>query len=126
MHKPESNHYSGFIYNGDDVEYLCSSSSNGFINIWDLYNKKITKIIRIIDVYLNHIIQWNRKYIIVVDYDNYNFKIINSENNYIIEIKGQHTNSDICVKKVFHPIYGESLLSGSKDGTIKFNSNLVF
>ena len=119
IHKPESNHYSGFIYNGDDVDYLCSSSSNGFINIWDLYNKKITKIIRVIDTFLNHIIQWNRKYIIVADYDNYNFKIINSENNNIIEIKGQHTNSVICVKKVNHPIYGESLLSGSKDGTIK-------
>ena len=31
----ESNHYSGFIYNIDNNDYLCSSSTNGYINIWN-------------------------------------------------------------------------------------------
>ena len=41
IHEPESDHFSGFIYNRNNNDYLCSSSYNGYINIWDLYNKKI-------------------------------------------------------------------------------------
>ena len=41
INEPEENHFSGFIYYKDNNDYLCSSSSNGYINIWDLYNKNI-------------------------------------------------------------------------------------
>ena len=40
---PEDNHFSGFLFNKDNNDYLCSSSSIGYINIWDLYNKSIYK-----------------------------------------------------------------------------------
>ena len=36
MHQPEGDHYSEFIYNIDNNDYFCSSSYNGYINIWDL------------------------------------------------------------------------------------------
>jgi len=35
--EPEESHFSGFIYNKDNNDYLCSSSKNGYTNIWDLY-----------------------------------------------------------------------------------------
>ena len=73
--KPEDSHYSGFLYFKNENDYLFSSSRNGYINIWDLYNKKIYK---------------------------------------TINIDGLK-----CVKKVNHPIYGESLLTSGKDKTIK-------
>ncbi len=47
MHKPESSHYSGIIYNRYNNDYLISSSENGFINIWDLYNRSIFNFIKI-------------------------------------------------------------------------------
>ena len=118
--EPETDHFSGFIYNKDNNDYLCSSSFNGYINIWDLYNKKIFKIINTNKCKLAHIIQWNEKYIIVADVNNKSFKIIDLEENKIIsDIGGQHTDEVKCIKKVYHPIYGESLLSSSDDKTIK-------
>ena len=69
---------------------------------------------------LEHIIKWNNKYIIVADCWNKSFKIIDLEENKIIsDIKGQHTDEVKCVKKINHPIYGESLLSTRDDNTIK-------
>ena len=120
IQEPEHNHYSGFIYNRDDIDYLCSSSQNGFINIWDLYNKNIFKIINTNKCQLFHIIEWDNKYIIVVDSCNISFKIIDMQIYKVIsEIKGQHIEYAISVKKIYHPIYGNSLLSVAIDKTIK-------
>ena len=56
INEPEDNHFSGFIYNKENNDYLCSSSNNGYINIWDLYNKKIFKVIDTKGCELSHII----------------------------------------------------------------------
>ena len=117
--EPEDNHFSGFIYYKDNNDYLCSSSSNGYINIWDLYNKKIYKTINTNGCKLAHIIEWNKKYIIVADYNNKSFKIIDIDNNSIYNINPEHKDKLICVKKINHPKYGESLLSAASDKTIK-------
>jgi len=66
-----------------------------------------------------HIIQWNNKYIIVADYNNKCFKIINIENKIIKDIEKQNNDKVICIKKIYHPKYGESLLSALCDNTIK-------
>ena len=121
IHKPENDHYSGFIYNRNNNDYLCSSSSNGYINIWDLSNKKIFKIINTNKCVLTYIIEWDNKYIIASDYNNKSFKIINIDENKIIsDIGGQHKDKVVCIKKIYHPIYGESLLSCGNDKYIKF------
>ena len=118
--EPEDNHYSGFIYEKDNNDYLCSSSTNGYINVWDLYNKKIFKIIDTDGCKLFRIIKWNNKYIIVADFNNKSFKIIDLEEYKIIsDISGQHTKVVVCIKKIYHPIYGESLLSAGNDSIIK-------
>ena len=120
IQNPETDHFSGFIYNKNNNEYLCSSSDNGYINIWDLYNKKIFKIINTNKCKLAHIIEWNNKYIIVADANNKSFKIIDlDENKIIFDIGRQHTDEVISIKKIYHPIYGESLLSCGDDKYIK-------
>ena len=106
IQEPEDNHLSGFIYNLDNKDYLCSSSYNGYINIWDLFNKSIHKIISTNDCVLCHIIQWNNKYSIVADYDNKSFKIIDFEKGQVVkDIKGEHTDKVPCIKKIYHPLY---------------------
>ncbi len=118
--KDEESHFSGFIYEKDNNDYLCSSSDNGYINIWDLYNKKLFKVFHIKNCIFAHIIKWNNKYIIVADYNNKSFKIIDlEEKNKIYDINSQHKDALICIKKVYHPFYGESLLSAAYDKTIK-------
>ena len=120
IQEPEDNHLSGFIYNSDNKDYLCSSSYNGYIHLWDLFNKSIYKIISTNDCVLCNIIQWNNKYSIVDDYDNKSFKIIDFEKGQVVkDIKGEHTDKVPCVKKLYHPLYGESLLSAGQDNTIK-------
>jgi len=119
INEPEDYHNSGFIYSIDNNDYLCNSSINGYINIWDLYNKNIFKVINTNNCYLMHIIQWSNKYIITANYNNNTFKIINLENGAIKDIKNQHTYSVICIKKIYHPNYGESLLSAGEDNAIK-------
>ena len=48
------------------------------------------------------------------------FKIIDlEENKTICDINGQHTGKLVCIKKMYHPLYGESLLSAANDNTIK-------
>ena len=119
IQEPEDYHYGGCIINKENDEYLVSSSFNGYINIWDLYNKKIFRIINTDKCYLSSVTQWNNEYIIVADYDKKSLKIIDIEQNKIIcNIKRQYSDRIISIKKVFHPIYGESLLSSSKDGVI--------
>ena len=120
--KPETDHFSGFIYNKDNNDYLCSSSYNGYINIWDLYNKNIFKVIDIKECKLAHIIEWNKKYIIVANYNNKLIKIIDIEKDLITDIKSGHTKDLTCIKKINHPIYGESLLTAADDKIVKLCS----
>ena len=120
IHEPETDHFSGFIYNRNNNDYLCSSSYNGYINIWDLYNKNIFKTIDTNNCKLAHIIEWSNKYILVAEF-NKSFKIIDLDENKIISnIEGQYTDKVTCIKKIYHPIYGESLLSCGQDKCIKF------
>ena len=116
---PEGYHYSGVLYYKDNKDYLCSSSTNGYLNIWDLYEKKIYKIINTNGSNLAHVINWNNKYIIAVDINKKSFKIIEIENNSIYDIKNDNKHKLYCIKKVNHPIYGESLLSVTNDKVIK-------
>ena len=41
------------------------------------------------------------------------------EKKNISDINGKHTKEVVCIKKIYHPIYGESLLSAGNDNTIK-------
>ena len=116
----EGDYLSGFIYEKNNIDYLCVSSLGGAIIIFDLYNRKLFKVISCNENHFWHIIQWNEKYSIVSDRMNRAFKIIDMEKYQIISnIGGEHKKDVLCVKKIFHPIYGESLLSCAEDNTIK-------
>ena len=41
------------------------------------------------------------------------------ENDSIYDMKTDHQDKIPCIKKINHPIYGESLLTASRDKTIK-------
>ena len=115
-------YYSGFIYEKkeEDKVYLYSSSKNGIINIWDLYDKILVNNININGSILCHIIQWDKKYAIVADYNGKSFKIINLETLKVEQdIGDSHTKELKTIKKVRHPLLGDSLLTAGNDNTIK-------
>ena len=115
-------HYSGFIYEKklEDKVYLYSSSKNGIINIWDLYNKVLINSIDIKGSILCHIIQWDEKYAIVADYNGKSFRIINMDTLEVEQnIGDSHTKEVKTIKKVRLPILGDSLLTAGNDNMIK-------
>ena len=112
----DSCYMTGFIYNS----YLFSNSMNGFINIWDLYEKKLINNIFINNCLLTNFFQWNEKYIILIDGFKNNIIIVDFYHGKIISnIYSQHKNGILYIKKIDHPIYGESLLTSGQDGCIK-------
>ena len=118
INKPESEHFSGCIYCNNNIDYICASSKNGYINIWNLFEKTIYKTIDTKGCKLSQIIKWNQKYIIVADSNNKSLKIIDMDNNSIVDFGTTHTNDLNCIKKINHPIYGESLLTAAEDNKI--------
>ena len=119
VNEPENEHYSGFIYSKNNTEYLCTSCYNGFIHVWDLYSKKIVNVIDTKCI-LCHIIQWSEQYVIVADFENKTFIIVNLDKKEIYnDISVKHTMEVKCVKKFLHPKYGECLLTAGRDKTIK-------
>ena len=109
----QADYLNGFIYNSNNIDYLCACMGNYFIQIWDLNNKKIIKSFNTNCHFLN-IIQWNNKFIIgcqfkFIDlkYREYSLNIIDIEKEQIIfKIK----NVGECFKKFYHSKYGESLI----------------
>ena len=109
---------SGFIYIKNNHDYLCTSSQTGYINIYDLIDKIEINKININNSNLGHIIQWNSKYAIVADFLNKSFKILDLEFFKIIS-NIENNNYMHIVKKVYHPKYGESLLTADSSNLIK-------
>ncbi len=64
----------GFIYNKNNIDYLCTSandiSGNGLIVIWDLYNKYLFKVFKGVGSNITYIMRWNYKYILICDWRN--------------------------------------------------------
>ena len=116
----EQGHDSGIIFTKWGDDYLISTSENGKIYIWNLDKNFLFKeIILKNNSLLMHITLWNLNYIIVADYNNKSFKIIDLELYKVItEIKSPDGKEMKCVKKVYHPAFGESLLSEDQNGTI--------
>ena len=114
---PESSHFGGFIYNSN---YLCCSSENGYIRIWDLANKSIFKKIEMKGSCYFEIIPWNEKYVISANYRNNSIDIFNIEKEELFkQIKTSHSAGVRAVKKIFHSIYGECLITSGHDSIIK-------
>jgi hypothetical protein len=116
----------GFMYtpemNTDNnyKDYLFSISNNGYIYIWDLYEKNLVFSIFINNCLINNIIQWNKNIIILSDLHKNSIKIMLIDYGIVIsDIYSQHDVGILYIKKTFHPIYGESLLSSGQDGSIK-------
>lgn len=124
---------SGFIYRKNNEDFLIVSSSSGIISILNLETKKIISHIYLYEDYdhfysylnrinISYILQWSEKYLIVCEYYNKGFKIINMDNldklKIITSVNKEHTGGVLFAKKFYHPIYGESLLTSGKDNCI--------
>ena len=112
----DSCYITGFLFNS----FLFSNSMNGYVNIWDLYENKLINHIFVNNSILTNLIQWNEKYIILINGNKNSIIIIDYYHGIIISnIFSQHEKGILFIKKIEHPIYGESLLTSGQDGFIK-------
>ena len=112
-------HMCAFVDKMNDIDTLFESDGKGYVRLWNLENHQLIKSIQCQPFSLRGMTLWNQKYIIVASSDK-SFKILDLEEGKLaLSVSGQHVNSMCSVKKIMHPLYGESLLTGSIDGTIK-------
>ena len=116
----DNEHRFGLILEKDNTEYLYYTSNFGNIVIYDLYKKSIIKNVKFNRYYTLNFIQWNENYFIFSDCYNYSFFILDSQNFKIIsQVKTDDEKCPVCINKIYHPKYGESLLVLIKNGEIQ-------
>lgn len=113
----------GIIYKKHNEDYLITTSDGDYIRIWNLYNKKMIGVIKTEYCGISYIIRWSDIYYIIADQENYSFKVIDIEQLKVItdnkvNIKNKEKGV-ICIKKMYHPKYGESILTCDGDKEIK-------
>ena len=106
---PDNYCFSGFIYNIDNNDFLFFISKFS-LKIFDLYNKNIINSIEIKHSTIININPWNDNYLIIIAKDS--FQIIDFINYKTISIFyfGNLVNIK-SIKRINHPVYGESILS---------------
>lgn len=104
--------YSPIIFEKNGVTELIESTINGEIRIWDFHKKSILNTIKIGKEYgVGGACLWNDNYLFVAS-RNKEVNLINlNENKIINRNQFKHNHGVSIVKKVYHPKYGECLIS---------------
>lgn len=114
-----SNHNSACLSKKGEIDYLYVSTVRGLINIWNLNNFELKGSIKYFNHYFYHIINWSNMYLLIADKSNNSILIIDTTNDIVISVLSNiHESFVIGLKKIYHPLYGESLLSSDIEGKI--------
>ena len=115
------NYMSGFILHKDEEgDFLYTNSIEKYIYIYNINRKILINTINIGGWSLYNLIQWNEKYLIIIDSYKKALKIIDVLQGKAINCLGNiHSIGITSIKKINHPIYGESILTSGKDNKIK-------
>ena len=115
------NYMSGYIVNKtEEVDYLFVNSIEKNIYVYNLNQKILVNTINVGGWSLYNIVQWNNKYIIVIDSYKKLLKIVDINQGKSISCYSNiHSVGITSLKKIIHPLYGESILTSGKDNKIK-------
>ena len=111
----------GFLFYKNNVEYLCCGGWEGNIYIWNMKELILENKIELYDFYgLGYLIPWSDNIIIVTSFIERGIIIVDFKYSKIVSFyPHMHDKGIVCIKKIYHNIYGESLLIGFNDGIIK-------
>ena len=114
----EDNHIRGIIYKEN---YLCCSSTNGYVRVWDLVNKNLYTTIKINKDNLIGIIHWDYDIIIVANYTNNSLDVVSIDNAKLLQqIKTPHNCGVSNIEKVSCSSSKVRIISVSKDKALRF------
>ena len=119
----------GMVFKKGDKDLLIASSTRGYIQVIDLKAKEEAK--RVVykqnypDVFFYNFVRWNEKYILLYEALQRRILILDSDNEYKIvsKVLCPEMYFDRFIRKVDHPLYGESILSVGIDWKIKLYTN---
>jgi len=113
-------YFNGFLFYKNNTEYLCSGGWNGNIYIWNLESLSLKNIIETESICgVGYLIHWSDNIVVgtnsdrgVIVVDLTCLKVVSYFNHI-------HNRRIVCIRKLNHDTYGESLLIGSNDGIIQ-------
>ena len=103
-------HPSIIISNTEKNTNLIESSWEGNIMIWNFHSSELLNKIKVTSDRLYGICLWNKNYLFVGSGDK-TIKLIDLTKGIIVENLISHNKSVITIKKIFHPKFGECLIS---------------
>ena len=106
----DSIHYSGVVDNNEDIIKLIYATKNGNIFLWDFYSGQLLDLINMKKVEFRCICLWDKNHLLVTNYFS-GIKIIDIKNKKIIKSLLKHNGIIIAIKKIYHPKYGQCILS---------------
>lgn len=115
----------GIVFKNKGKDVFAFSSTYGLIQVLELATTTIIKSIQLNNVHLYSFVKWNENYLLINDSLQKRIIVIELNNDYKItsKILCPKMHFDRFIKKVYHPLYGESLLSIGIDWKIKLFVN---
>ena len=104
----------GIIFKFQGKDFLAVSATYGLIQICNLEHKQVFTKIKLNDVFLYSFVKWNDKYLLINDSKNNSILVFDmNKNNFEIKkkIECPDMKYERFIKKVEHPVYGESIIS---------------
>ena len=120
-----SYNYGGIVFKNKRRDLLAVSAAYGLIQIYNLEYKEVFIKLELENVFLYSIVKWNDNYLLINDCLNKSIIILDIKDSFQVKnkIECPEMYFDRFIKKVEHPLYGESILSVSLDGKIRIFIN---
>ena len=115
----------GIVFKNNGRDLLAVSATYGLIQIYNLEYKEVFIKFEFENVFLYSFVKWNDNYLLINDCSNKSILILDMKDSFQIkkEIKCPEMYFDRFIKKVEHPLYGESILSVGIDWKIRIFIN---
>lgn len=97
---------------------LIGLCNKGYILIWNFYNANLIEKLKFFDANLYGICLLNNEYLCFGHLKEINILNLNDKES-IITLKHKHNNNVISIQKIFHPKYGECIISQDEKSDIK-------
>ena len=108
----EYEHYKVIIFEKEDIIKIIATGKNGEVLIWDFHSTELLKIIKVNEIDYDNlygICLWNRE-LLFVGCGN-SLKVVDLEKEKVVNTLIGHSHNVITIKTVFHPQYGECIVS---------------
>ena len=124
-----ANNLCGMVYKKNGQDLLIVSATRGLLTFIDLKKRTEVKIPNVkreyTEVFFYNFVRWNEQYILLYEAMQRRILVLDTDNDYKIvsKVLCPEMYYDRFIRKVDHPVYGESILSVGIDWKVKLYTN---